>query len=146
MSLKEDLQKSTKKSDAQPNDKVDIKEETKMEILETPTNTSTSSSTTSSSTSSSSSSSTTTLKGEEPKTITFEKLKEEIKRMCKEDRILKRLSLSFVDEPNILFLYQGVHSNILARIRNSGNHIVQRAIIQKRLEKLLDLEIVEPKE
>jgi len=141
MSLKEDLQKSTKKSDAQPNDKVDIKEETKMEILETPTNTSTSSST-----SSSSSSSTTTLKGEEPKTITFEKLKEEIKRMCKEDRILKRLSLSFVDEPNILFLYQGVHSNILARIRNSGNHIVQRAIIQKRLEKLLDLEIVEPKE
>jgi hypothetical protein len=78
---------------------------------------------------------------EEKDSLTFEGFKALVREKLNEDKILKQMRLSWHEDAHTMLIFQGVMSNSVARLRSNGVHVINRSVVKKRLQEVLDLEI-----
>jgi len=60
------------------------------------------------------------------KALTFNIFKKKIVELCVTDNV------------DVLIVYQGLKSNVIARIKRNGQHIIHRAALRKKMSKLIN--------
>ena len=73
--------------------------------------------------------------------ITFSQVKRKIINLIKTDIHLKQMYLNTFDNENTIIIYQGLKSNVLARIKENGQHIILRAVLEKKFREILNVKI-----
>jgi len=68
----------------------------------------------------------------------FNLFKEQLKQRLKEDVPLFKMHLGYIEDDRKIILYQGVHSNIVARFNADRIFLVYRSQVQRRLKDLID--------
>lgn len=68
--------------------------------------------------------------------MTFDIFKKKVVELCITDNLISKMKLQFIDGADALIIYQGVRSNIVARIKRNGNHIIYRSALKKKISKL----------
>jgi len=78
-------------------------------------------------------------------TMTFEGFKRKVGELIMDDKILLQMKLKWYEDATQMIVFQGVRSNVIARLRSNGQHIINRSTFKKRIAQVLELEM-EPSE
>lgn len=79
-------------------------------------------------------------KTEEPKDdlLTFEAFKRLVGDLIFEDKILIQMKLKWYEDATQMIVFQGVRSNVIARLRSNGQHVINRSVFKKRIQDVLE--------
>ena len=78
---------------------------------------------------------------EKQEALTFESFKRRVGDLIHNDRILERMNLKWYEDATTMIVFQGVRSNVIARLRSNGQHIINRSVFKKRVQDVLDMEM-----
>ena len=87
-------------------------------------------------------------KPEEPEDndpLTFEQFKRKVGDIILDDKILVQMKLKWYEDATQMIVFQGVRSNVIARLRSNSQHVINRSVFKKRIQEVLELEM-EPTE
>jgi hypothetical protein len=51
------------------------------------------------------------------------------------------MRLKWHEDATQMIVFQGVRSNVIARLRSNGQHIINRSVFKKRIQNVLDLDM-----
>jgi hypothetical protein len=77
--------------------------------------------------------------------LTFEEFKRKVGTLLLEDPILIQMKLKWYEDATQMIVFQGVRSNVIARLRSNGQHVINRSVFKKRITQVLEFEM-EPSE
>jgi len=77
--------------------------------------------------------------------LSFEGFKRRIGKLILDDKILIQMRLKWYEDATTMIVFQGVRSNVIARLRSNGQHVINRSVFKKRVQEVLELEM-EPSE
>ncbi len=83
-------------------------------------------------------------KSEEPKDngpLTFEEFKRKVGELIFDDKILVQMKLKWYEDATQMIVFQGVRSNVIARLRSNGQHLINRSVFKKRIQEVLELDM-----
>jgi hypothetical protein len=73
--------------------------------------------------------------------LTFEQFKRKVGELILEDKILLQMKLKWHEDAAQMIVFQGVRSNVIARLRSNGQHIINRSVFKKRIQAVLELDM-----
>jgi len=83
-------------------------------------------------------------KPEEPQDnspLTFEEFKRKVGDIIFDDKILVQMKLKWYEDATQMIVFQGVRSNVIARLRSNGQHVINRSVFKKRIQGVLELDM-----
>jgi len=72
------------------------------------------------------------------KALTFNIFKKKIVELGFIYHLIQKMQLNYIDNVDVLIVYQGLKSNVIARIKRNGQHIIHRAALRKKMSKLIN--------
>ena len=73
--------------------------------------------------------------------LTFEEFKRKVGDIIFDDKILIQMKLKWYEDAAQMIVFQGVRSNVIARLRSNGQHVINRSVFKKRIQEVLELEM-----
>lgn len=70
--------------------------------------------------------------------LTFEAFKRLVGDLIFEDKILIQMKLKWYEDATQMIVFQGVRSNVIARLRSNGQHVINRSVFKKRIQGVLE--------
>lgn len=70
--------------------------------------------------------------------LTFEQFKRLVGDLIFEDKILIQMKLKWYEDATQMIVFQGVRSNVIARLRSNGQHVINRSVFKKRIQDILE--------
>lgn len=70
--------------------------------------------------------------------LTFEAFKRLVGSLIFEDKILIQMKLKWYEDATQMIIFQGVRSNVIARLRSNGQHVINRSVFKKRIQDVLE--------
>jgi hypothetical protein len=75
---------------------------------------------------------------EDSNLLTFEAFKRLVGDLIFEDKILIQMKLKWYEDATQMIVFQGVRSNVIARLRSNGQHVINRSVFKKRIQDVLE--------
>ena len=73
--------------------------------------------------------------------LTFEEFKRKVGELIFDDKILVQMKLKWYEDATQMIVFQGVRSNVIARLRSNGQHVINRSVFKKRIQEVLELDM-----
>ena len=73
--------------------------------------------------------------------LTFEDFKRKVGSLVLDDKILIQMKLKWYEDATQMIVFQGVRSNVIARLRSNGQHVINRSVFKKRIQAILELDM-----
>lgn len=73
--------------------------------------------------------------------LTFEKFKRAVGDLILDDKVLIQMRLKWYEDATQMIVFQGVRSNVIARLRSNGQHVINRSVFKKRIQDVLELDM-----
>ena len=73
--------------------------------------------------------------------LTFEEFKRKVGELIFDDKILIQMKLKWYEDATQMIVFQGVRSNVIARLRSNSQHVINRSVFMKRIQEVLELDM-----